>query len=484
MTTREAVTRRPLSLALRITASTAFATMLVLVVYAWQISRSLDQHFALQDLGELRAMSQSLSRALIPSPGADGADAAQGADPATEQQVVRRLSTAVMGHHGVYFSVTTAGGKAVYGTAPAELVALASGHPAAPGLALDALNIWSGSQQTWRGAVLLIGSERVVVAINMDFHLGYLRQLRIGLWAGTLVACALAIAAAAFAVRWGLAPVRRLSARIGEIDSEALHLRLDPSPTPAELQPLVKSFNAMLERLQQSFVRLSDFSADIAHELRTPVTNLTTQTQVMLSKPRGADDYRELAYSSLEELDRMTRMIGDMLFLAQADHARRLPALDPVDLAHEVRMLFDYFEALAEDRGVTMTLEGECAPVPGDPLMLRRAAGNLISNGLRHTPRGQCLTVRLRASGTSIDLIVENPGPEIAAEHLPRLFDRFYRVDPARRYQADKGDGTGLGLAIAQSVIQAHGGRVSAHSGNGLTRFTISLPALQQPVTT
>ncbi len=481
MTLREAVQQKPLSLALRITASTALATMLVLVIFAWQVSRSLDQHFALQDLGELQAVAQSLSRALTAAPGAAGA---QRPDPTVEQALVRRLSTAVMGHHGVYFSVTNAGGKGVYGTAPAELVALASIEPAASRLDLSTLHIWSGARQTWRGAVLLMGSERVIVAVSMDFHLGYLRQLRIGLWLGTLVACALAIVAAALAVRWGLAPVRQLSARIGEIDSAALHLRLDPSPAPAELQPLVASFNAMLDRLQQSFVRLSDFSADIAHELRTPVTNLTTQTQVMLSKPRSADDYRELSYSSLEELDRMTRMIGDMLFLAQADHARRLPTPDHVDLAHEVRTLFDYFEALAEDRGVTMILQGECRPVLGDPPMLRRAVGNLLSNGLRHTPRGQSLTVRLQAAGGSIDLVVENRGPDIAVEHLPRLFDRFYRVDPARRYQADRGDGTGLGLAIVQSVIQAHGGRVSAYSSKGLTRFTISLPAFQQVVTT
>lgn len=476
----EAAARRPLSLALRITASAALATTLVLVVYAWQVSRSLDRHFAQQDLGELHAVAQSLYRALTP-----GADSGSGApvERGTAPPLAGRLATAVMGHHGVYFSVTDASGAAIYGTAPAELLALSSAQAASPRLDLDALNVWTGTRGAWRGAVLQTARERVLVAVSMDTHLSYLRQLRIGLWAGTLLASAIAAAAAALAVRWGLAPMRRLSTRIGEIDSGALHLRLDAARVPVELLPLVASFNAMLERLQQSFVRLSDFSADIAHELRTPVTNLTTQTQVMLSKPRTAEAYREMLYSSLEELDRMTRMIGDMLFLAQADHARRLPAPEPVDLEHEVRMLFDYFEALAEDRGVTMNLEGGSPPVAGDPLMLRRAVGNLISNGLRHTSDGHSLTVRLQASSGSVDLVVENPGPDIPTEHLPRLFDRFYRVDPARRFQVDKGDGTGLGLAIVQSVIHAHGGRVSAQSSDGLTRFTLSLPTLQQRVT-
>ena len=477
--TPETVLRRPLSLALRITASAAVATMLVLVAYAWLVGRSLEQHFIQQDLGELRAVAQSLSRALGAVPGSTSQPPL---DADTEPPLVRRLAAAVMGHHGVYFSVTGPSGAEIFGTAPAELVALTSDRPASPRLDRDAVQIWKGSRETWRGAVLQIGPKRALVAVSIDFHLGYLRQLRIGLWAGTLLACAIAVVAAALAVRWGLAPVRRLSARIGEIDSGALHLRLDASAVPVELQPLVTSFNAMLERLQQSFVRLSDFSADIAHELRTPVTNLTTQTQVMLSKPRSADAYRELLYSSLEELDRMTRMISDMLFLAQADHARRLPAPQQVNLEHEVRKLFDYFEALAEDRGVTLNLHGHSPPVAGDSLMLRRAIGNLISNGLRHTRAGQDLTVRLQASSRTVELVVENPGPDIPAAHLPRLFDRFYRVDPARRHQVDKGDGTGLGLAIVQSVVHAHGGHVDADSGGGVTRFTISLPVPQLPI--
>lgn len=383
----------------------------------------------------------------------------------------------------MYFSVTDPQGVAVYGTAPPELVALASNQPASRTLDESALRVWSGNTETWRAAVLRVGAERVLVAISMDFHLGYLRQLRFGLWAGTLLACGMAIGAAALAVRWGLAPVRRLSSEIGTIDSVALHRRLDAAGVPVELLPLVASFNAMLERLQQSFVRLSDFSADIAHELRTPVTNLTTQTQVMLSKPRTADAYRELLYSGLEELDRMTRMISNMLFLAQADHAQHLPAPGRVDLEAEVRKLFDYFEALAEDRGVGMEMLGHSSLVVGDSLMLRRAIGNLISNALRHTPPGQTLTVRLQRSGPRVDLVVENPGPDIPASHLPRLFDRFYRIDPARRHQVGQSDGTGLGLAIVRSVIQAHGGRVSAESDGGVTRFTLSLPAPRQPFT-
>jgi two-component system heavy metal sensor histidine kinase CusS len=146
-----------------------------------------------------------------------------------------------------------------------------------------------------------------------------------------------------------------------------------------------------------------------------------------------------------------------------------------VDLAAEARDLFDYFEALAEDRGVGLVLEGEAPPVRGDRLMLRRALSNLLSNGLRYTSPGESLSVRLARSGEYVELQVQNPGNDIPPEHLPRLFDRFYRVDAARQH---KGDGAGLGLAIVKSIVEAHAGSVAVDSTAGRTCFTIRLPAL------
>jgi two-component system heavy metal sensor histidine kinase CusS len=241
---------------------------------------------------------------------------------------------------------------------------------------------------------------------------------------------------------------------------------------PAEIQALVVAFNAMLARLEDSFRRLSEFSSDIAHELRTPVANLMIQTQVALTSARDIEKYREILYSNLEEYERMAQMIGDMLFLAQADNGLLKPSTGPVDLAAEVRGLFEYFDPWSQERCVTLALDGTAA-VPGDRLMLRRALSNLLANAIRHTPAGQVMRVHLEADTESTRISVENPGTQIPPEHLPRLFDRFYRIDPARRRQ---GEGAGLGLAIVKSIVMAHGGTIGVTSTERGTRFVIVLP--------
>ncbi len=459
--------RRPWSLALRITLILSCAMTLLFAAFALQVERSINRHFVAQDLGELQAVAGSLDAALaVRSP-----------------SLQERLANAVTSRHGMYFSVTDDGREAGgIGTAPAVLVDAAAGTPATPTLDAQTLRIWATDAATYRGAVLRLHGARVLVAMAIDFHLGYLTRLRHWLLWSTLAVCAVAIAAAWLAVRWGHAPIRRLSGAIGGVGPDQLHRRLEAGEVPVELEHLVLSFNRMLERLQQSFERLSHFSADIAHELRTPVTNLTTHTQVALAKPRPAEAYREVLYDSLDELERLGKMIGDMLFLAQSEQPGAKPEVAAVDLAVEVRALFDYFDAWAEALDVRLCLVGAESCVQGDRAMLRRALANLISNGLRHTPAGQCLTVRLAQVDASVRVDVENPGPDIAAEHLPRLFDRFYRADPARRRSrvgdGDNNDGgVGLGLAIVKSIVAAHGGAVNARSGGGTTCFSVLLPA-------
>ena len=211
----------------------------------------------------------------------------------------------------------------------------------------------------------------------------------------------------------------------------------------------------MLARLEDSFRRLSDFSSDLAHELQTPLSNVMTQTQVALSRPRSADEYREVLYSSLEECDRLARTIADMLFLAKADHGQIVPRAEPIDLVDEVRELFEFYDALVEDRDVRLSCTGE-GRLGGDRLMIRRALSNLLSNAIAHTPAGGRVEVLLDADGPGLTTIrVRNEGETIPPEHLPRLFDRFYRVDPARERATG---GAGLGLAITKSIVTAHGG--------------------------
>ena len=462
--TTERPRRRPISLSLRITISVGAAMTVLFVIFTALVEQSVAMHFAELDLGEVKAVAESLASALGPSPSTDDREVLQG-----------RLSRAVAGHHGVYFGAYGARGTVLFETAPPGLYALAGKGVIAKSLDVNALHEWHLRDQRFRGALLRIRGETVLVAVSMEPHLRYLALLRRGLWGGTVLACIVAVIAAGLAVRWGHAPLRRISTAVRGVTSEHLDVRLEAAEVPIELDPLVASFNQMLDRLQASFSRLTHFTADIAHELRTPVTSLMTQTQVALSKSRDPAAYREVLYSSLEELERMGKMIGDMLFLAQADTRLAQPEPSAVDLAEEARALFEYFEAWADEIGVDLVLEGKAPAVPGNRLMLRRALSNLIANALRYTPRGKTLRVSLMERAGWVELRVENPGPKIAAEHLPKLFDRFYRVDPARQHK-DKGEGAGLGLAIVKAIAEAHGGSVSVRSGGGTTRFALQLP--------
>ena len=454
--------RRPWSLAQRATAMAGVATTLILLLFTWTVERSIEGHFASMDLDALRGTVTSIQTALAM------------ANPQDLAQTRACLSEVMSGHGGVVFQVSTASGVPVFGTAPPGLTERSRATPAVSALDVSDLRIWQDAGRVYRGAVLRApGRRRLLVAMDIDVHVAYLTRLRHDLWLGAVVASLFSILAAWLAVRQGLAPIHRMVARMRGITSEKLDVRLDPGMVPLELSDLVKSFNALLERIEKSFQRLSNFSADIAHELRTPVTNLTTQTQVALSRGRSADDYREILYSNLEEYERMAAMIGDMLFLAQADHGLVRIERAPMDMAAEVRALFEYFEAWAEERAVTLRLEGADVTVAGDRAMLRRALSNLVSNAIRHTAQGQAVTVRLTRTPEHAEIVVENPGAEIPAEHLPHLFDRFYRVDPSRKRA---GEGAGLGLAIVKSIVEAHDGSVGVESAHGRTRVWIRLP--------
>lgn len=339
------------------------------------------------------------------------------------------------------------------------------------------LQQWIQSGISYRGMAVSMTTGNgkhytVAVALNIQHHIVFMDKFR------SVLALAIALAALAtaglgwMATRWGLSPLRQVTHMVAGISAERLADRLPATGLPTELKPLATAFNAMLARLDDSFRRLSEFSSDIAHELRTPISNLMTQTQVALSSARNKDEYKDVLYSSLEEYERMAQMVGDMLYLAQADYGLLRPGLDKVDLANETQDLFDYFEAWAEERGVSLAQTG-AASVPGDRLMLRRALSNLISNAIRHTPPGHTVQVSLAGHGDTVTVAVENPGTDIPSEHLPRLFDRFYRVDPSRQR---KGAGAGLGLAIVKSIVDAHRGSITVTSADQRTRFQLTFP--------
>jgi two-component system, OmpR family, heavy metal sensor histidine kinase CusS len=314
------------------------------------------------------------------------------------------------------------------------------------------------------------------VAVGMDMapHEKFMASFEKALWLVVVFAAILSGLLAWVAVRRELAPVRTIRQRAAEITASHLDHRLAVDAVPVEFEDLVRTLNAMLARLEESFQRLSDFSSDLAHELRTPVTNMRTQTQVILSKPRTAEAYREVLYSNEEEFERLSRMISDMLFLAKSDHGLMSPFKETVDLAAEVRDLVSFFEAMADRKNIRLSIDGE-GHVLGDRMLVRRAISNVLSNAIRHTPEHGKVSVLIGPAATDGELLlsIENTGEPISSVHIPRLFDRFYRADASRQ---ESSEGTGLGLAITKSIIDLHGGTIGVQSGNGVTRFEIRLP--------
>jgi two-component system heavy metal sensor histidine kinase CusS len=214
----------------------------------------------------------------------------------------------------------------------------------------------------------------------------------------------------------------------------------------------------------------------LAHELRTPITNLLTQTQVTLTRDRDAESYRDILASNVEEFQRLARMVSDMLYLAKTEHGLELPNREPLSLAKEVQALFDFYEAVAEEASIGLSLQGD-ATIVGDRLMVRRAIGNLLSNALRHALKQSVVEVIVTRLPDAVELTVKNAGHPIDESVIPRLFDRFYRTQKSRPHPEQSG--TGLGLSITRSLMLAHGGTITVVSNEKNTSFTLVFPKAQ-----
>lgn len=295
-------------------------------------------------------------------------------------------------------------------------------------------------------------------------------------WARMQLAAALAIllfAACGYGLaRRGLRPLRIISRQIETINVEELHTRLATERWPSELVVLASSFDSMLTRLEASFAQLTRFSSDLAHELRAPINNLISAASVTLNQPRSTVDYQETLEAIVEEGERLSRTVSSMLFLARADNSREPMKKERLNSACEFRRLIGFYDILAEEKNITLTQQGE-ALFLADPLHFQRAMANLLSNALHYTPAGGKISLRVIRENSWLHFSVEDNGEGISPEHIPFLFDRFYRVDASRTST----ENTGLGLAIVKTITELHGGKVAVIStpGKGST-FTLSLP--------
>lgn len=450
------------SITLRLSLAFALLATLVFAALGAYLSRSADAHMAELDAHELLG-KLALARHV-------------GSNEPTPAAIAARLGDALIGEHGVLVAVDGEKG-AIFKWPESPLagqLAAAAGATGPVGetpvrltLAGRDYRVVAGNLQTAWGE-----TARVVVGRDIRHHTDFLNQLQRDFWLALLAAALLTVVIGILIARHGMHPVRAIAQTAGQISAGQLAARIPEANVPPELAELVTAFNAMLGRLEESFQRLSDFSADLAHELRTPIHTLRMQTEVSLAKPRSDDEYRDLLASNLEEYERLSRMIADMLFLAKAEHGLIVPQREAIPLLDLGRQLFDYYGILADSQ--QLTLEGEELTVHGDRLMLQRAIGNLLLNAIQHTPAEGRVALSVREHDGAAVITVSNSGPAIPDAALRTIFERFIRADPS-------GEGSGLGLAIAKSIVVAHGGSIAASSSGQLTGFSVTLPLARPP---
>jgi two-component system heavy metal sensor histidine kinase CusS len=450
---------KPFSITTRVSLLFGLGVTVILFSLGWLAVWSVERHFEEMDRHELEG-KMALAANLLAR--ADSADALAG--------VSKALDDALIGHHGLSVTLVDNQGNTWFTRRDPHLPAGFFQTPPDPGL-----SVWKKGERGFCAlkATLSTGDNRTfsaAIVLDISHHLQFIETFKRGVALAMILAAMLTAGLGWLAVRAGLLPLRQMIELATGLSANRLDQRLPEKGLPPEIHDLVVAFNAMLDRLEESFQRLSEFSSDIAHELRTPVSNLLTQTQVALSHPRTTDEYCEVLQSSAEEYERLARMIGDMLFLAKADNKLLALNHEEVNLGEEAEKLIEFYGILAEEQGVRLEVVGS-ASTTGDRLMLRRAISNLLSNAIRHTPARGSVAIRLATTADAALVYVENPGI-IPTENLSRLFDRFYTGDPSRR----SGGGTGLGLAIVRSIAEVHGGSASGTSKKGRIIFELRLP--------
>jgi two-component system heavy metal sensor histidine kinase CusS len=282
------------------------------------------------------------------------------------------------------------------------------------------------------------------------------------------------VASAAIALtvtRRGLRPLGEMTHALKRVGPKQLHERVTAVGWPRELQPLAVAFDDMLERLESSFGRLSQFSADLAHELRTPIANIRGEAEVALTRSRAPEEYRAVIESTVAECQHLTHIVDNLLFLARTEAAEGHLQRTTFNGRAAIEKIAAFYEPAAEEQKLTITCSGEASLV-ADEMLFGRAVSNLLENALHHTPAGGTIRISIANRGAHSAISVKDTGSGMAAEHLPRVFDRFYRADSSR-----SSGGLGLGLALVKSITDLHGGSATIESqvGRGTT-VTLTFP--------
>lgn len=371
-----------------------------------------------------------------------------------------------IGHHGLHVWISEADGKLVYGTGTVTTVDPGRGLLSPSQVVVDYAQAELPETSPWPRGLLRIAAE---VTPRTNLLERNARTL--------LAACAFGVAAIVaiswLAIRRSLQPVTQLSNEASAITPRSLGTRLTIPPGTAEVAGLVRSFNGLLDRLEEAYAQLQSFNANVAHELRTPLASLITGSQIALSSARSRDDLREVLSSNLEELQLLSALVSDMLFLSRADTGDRAEGLETMQLGSEADKALRYCEALMHDHGVRGERVGDAAALC-NPALVRRAIVNLLTNAIRHTAAPGCVRIALDKAEGRARVSVENPGSPIAPDVQARMFDRFYRSDVLH-------SGHGLGLAIVAAIAHMHGGTVFVDRSGGSNRIGFTLQQPDEP---
>jgi len=317
-------------------------------------------------------------------------------------------------------------------------------------------------------------AEVVQIAFDISSMEDFLADFRTKLAMLLVLGVGLSAVAGFFTARRGLSPLARITGTTKEMTVSRLNERIHPGQWPHEIATLARHFNSMLDRLQESFDGLFHYTGNLAHELRTPINNLMIEGDIALLRERTPQEYQKVIGSSMEEYERLSRLIDSLLFLARSDNSAHKIKQQAMDVGNEIQRMTEFYSALALDQGVEICCQGG-AILSADAVLFRRAVSNLISNSLKYTPPAGKIVVSVRQrDDASIEISVSDTGCGIGAEQLPHVFDRFYRGD-----RADEGEiqGCGLGLSIVKAIMTMHGGSIEVQSQPGQgTKVTLRFP--------
>lgn len=338
---------------------------------------------------------------------------------------------------------------------------------------------WQDGKNYYRGITLsqkttYHGLLTAVVIMDSSKHQFFITQLTHSLFKVFTITL-ISLTVIGYWVSWrGLKPVRELGKAANNINITSLSTRMTNEKAPVELQPLIAALNNMLSRLESSFNKLSFFSTNLAHELRTPLSSMTLQNQIMLTGKRTPQDYRETLTSNLEELEYLSKTITDMLLIAKAESNQLAIKTEHIELHKLSQKVSEYYQLLADQKSVTINVIGEVT-CQSDPGLLRQLIGNLLSNATCHADQESAIKVVLTEKRTSIQIAVLNHGDTIPQSEQAMIFEWKYQSKISRTSNINEIH-IGVGLTIVRSIVHAMQGNIKLHSNNRVTIFFINLP--------